>query len=48
MLSLGETEANWDTFIIYRPGADDNRVRDSKQLCNLGLIFVIVTRVFNK
>ena len=45
---LGKTGANWDTFVIYRPGADDNRVRDSKQLCNLGLIFVIVTRAFNK
>ena len=45
---VGETGANWDTFIIYRPGADDNRVRDLKQLFNLGLIFVIVTRAFNK
>ena len=45
---LGKTGANWDTFVIYRPGADNNRVRDSKQLCNLGLIFVIVTRAFNK
>ena len=47
-LGLGETGANWDTFIIYRPGADDNRARDSKQSFNLDMIFVIVTRAFNK
>ena len=43
-----ETGANWDTFIIYCPGADNNRVRDSKQAFNLGVIFVVVTRAFNK
>ena len=46
--AVGETGANWDTFIICRPGADDNRVRDSKQSFKLGIIFVIVTRAFNK
>ena len=46
--SLGETGASWDTFIFYRPEADDNGVRDSKQWFNLGLIFVIITRAFNK
>ena len=30
------------------PGADDNRVRDSKQSFNLGRIFVLVTRAFIK
>ena len=45
---VGDTGASWDTFIIYRHGADDNKVRDSKQLFNLGLIFVIVPRAFNK
>ena len=45
---VGETGANWDTFIIYRHGAEDNKVRDSKQLFNLCLIFRIVTRAFNK
>ena len=45
---IGETGAKWDTFIIYRPGADNNRVRDSKQSFNLGVIFGIVTRAFNK
>ena len=47
-MCIGETGANWDTFIIYRPGADDNRVRDSKQSFKLGMVFVIVTRAFNK
>ena len=46
--AVGETGANWDTFIICGPGADDNRVRDSKQSFKLSIIFVIVTRAFNK
>ena len=45
---IGETGDNLDTFIIYRSGADDNRVRDSKQSFKLGMIFVIVKRVFIK
>ena len=48
MNSYRGDRANWDTFIIYRPGADNNRVRDSKQSFILGVIFVIVTRAFNK
>ena len=46
--SVGEIGTNWDTFIIYRPGADDNRVGDSKKVFSLGLIFIIVIRTFNK
>ena len=30
--SVGETGANWDTIIIYHHGADDTKVRNSKQL----------------
>ena len=47
-ITLGETGANWDTFIICRPEANNNRVTDSKQSFKLGMIFVIVTRAFNK
>ena len=42
VIYVGEIGANWNTFIISRPRAHDNRVRDSKQSFNLGRIYVIV------
>ena len=48
MNSYRGDRANWDTFIIYRHGADNNRVRDSKQSFKLGVIFVLVTWASNK